>query len=72
MTTLRQRAFLSIASSAVRKYDATGKYLSNYGKTNAVEFFAESFANANLGTPNAIGRAMQDYLKRNSLRQSWR
>lgn len=64
----RQRAFVSIASSAVRKYGATGKDLSNYGRNNAAEFFAESFANANLGAPNAFGRAMQDYLKSNPLR----
>lgn len=64
----RRRAYRDIASSAVRKYGATGKDLSNYGRSNTAEFFAESFANANLGAPNAFGRAMQDYLKRNSLR----
>ena len=64
----RRRAYRDIASSAVRKYGATGKDLSNYGKQNAAEFFAESFANANLGAPNAFGRAMQDYLKKNPLR----
>ena len=37
--------------------------LSNYGKINAYEFFAEAFANANCGKPNELGKAMQEYLK---------
>lgn len=37
---------------------------SGYGSTNAAEFFAESFASANLGKPNAYGKSMQDWLKK--------
>ena len=43
---------------------ATKKWMmSGYGKSDADEFFAEAFANAMLGKPNAIGLGMIDYLK---------
>lgn len=37
--------------------------LSNYGKTQPSEFFAECFANMECGKPNELGKAMQEYLK---------
>lgn len=49
------------------KYGATSKSLSEYGKSNHYEAFAESFANLNSGSPNAFGKAMGDYLKKNKL-----
>ena len=39
-------------------------YMSAYGKKDDDEFFAESFASAMLGKPNAIGLGMQDFLKK--------
>ena len=48
---------------------ARGKYggrksggISEYGKTNSREFFAEAFASSQLGKPNAVGMAMSDWL----------
>lgn len=37
--------------------------LSKYGTKNSREFFAETFANAFSGKPNALGKAMKTYLK---------
>lgn len=36
--------------------------LSGYGKTNKLEFFAEVFANSQLGEPNELGEAMIEWL----------
>ena len=41
---------------------SASKHLSTYGASKPAEFFAEAFANAHLGAPNALGYAMQDYL----------
>lgn len=41
--------------------------LSQYGKTNYAEFFAEVFANSQLGAPNELGKAMTIWLERNGL-----
>lgn len=38
--------------------------LSTYGRTNKAEFFAEVFANSQLGAPNELGVAMQEWLER--------
>lgn len=56
-----------ISKNAVSRYGGTQKSLSSYGAKNSAEFFAEAFANANLGNPNSIGKAMNDYLKKNRL-----
>lgn len=37
--------------------------LSEYGKSSPSEFFAEVFANSQLGKPNALGDAMNEWLK---------
>jgi hypothetical protein len=37
--------------------------LSRYGRTNKAEFFAEVFANSQLGNPNELGLAMIEWLK---------
>lgn len=39
------------------------EHISNYGKENSYEFFAECFANANCGKPNTLGKAITQYLK---------
>ena len=57
----RTNAILKIAKG----YGATRGDVSHYGQQNSYEFFAEAFANAHSGKPNAIGRAMSEYLKRN-------
>jgi hypothetical protein len=38
--------------------------LSDYGKTNHYEAFAEIFANSQCGDPNELGKAMQKWLKK--------
>lgn len=62
------RARREIVSIARKRYSSNGIAMSNYGRSNAFEFFAEAFANAHLGTPNAIGLAMRDYLRDNKLK----
>lgn len=62
-----KKAYKSIQRTAFMKYGATIKSLSRYGRTNEFEAFAESFANLNSGSPNAFGKAMGDYLKKNKL-----
>ena len=42
-------------------------YLSDYGKTNAKEQFAEIFANSQCGKPNLLGDAMNEWLKQKGL-----
>lgn len=54
-----------IIKIAETKYNATERSISSYGKTNTAEFFAEAFASANLGKPTAVGKAMNDWLKKN-------
>lgn len=41
------------------------KHISEYGKTNYFEAFAETFANSQCGSPNELGRAMNIWLERN-------
>lgn len=41
--------------------------VSRYGKKNSAEFFAEAFANSQLGEPNEIGNAMNMWLKQKGL-----
>lgn len=55
-----------IAKLLDRDYDES-KYLSKYGATKDVEFFAECFANSQLGQPNVLGYAMQIWLERKGL-----
>lgn len=38
-------------------------YLSDYGRTNPAEFFAECFANLHCGKPNALGKALGKFLE---------
>ncbi|MCR5583488.1 MAG: hypothetical protein K6F70_07805 [Eggerthellaceae bacterium] len=60
----KYEVFREVRGLAVRKNGATRRDLSDYGHTNYHEFFAEAFANANSGAPNAIGQAMNDHLDR--------
>ena len=39
-------------------------HISDYGKTNYFEAFAETFANSQLGKPNELGDAMNEWLRR--------
>ncbi len=55
-----------IAKSNNSSFDLN-KNLSQYGKENSFEFFAECFANAECGKPNELGKAMQQYLKKRGL-----
>ena len=41
------------------------KNISEYGKTNYFEAFAETFANSQCGSPNELGKAMNIWLERN-------
>ena len=41
------------------------KNISEYGKTNYFEAFAEAFANSQCGSPNELGKAMNIWLERN-------
>ncbi len=41
--------------------------ISRYGKSNKAEFFAEVFANSQLGNPNELGKAMNTWLKQKGL-----
>ncbi|MDE7361743.1 MAG: hypothetical protein K2N38_07400 [Oscillospiraceae bacterium] len=43
------------------------KCISRYGNSSKAEFFAEVFANAQTGNPNALGKAMNIWLKRKGL-----
>lgn len=38
--------------------------VSRCGPSNSAEFFAEAFASAHSRSPNAFGKAMQDWLKK--------
>lgn len=62
-----KKVYKILERTAFMKYGATSKSLSEYGKSNHYEAFAESFANLNSGSPNAFGKAMGDYLKKNKL-----
>lgn len=41
--------------------------LSEYGRKDSFEFFAECFANLECGKPNELGNAMGEYLKKRGL-----
>lgn len=66
---LTRRAEREIKSIAVSKYGAKrGGTVSGYGGSSSAEFFAESFASLNSGSPNAYGKAMSDWLKTNGIK----
>lgn len=52
-----------IAKLLDRDYDES-QYLSKYGSTKDTEFFAECFANSQLGQPNVLGHAIRIWLER--------
>lgn len=53
---------IAIQQSKLSRQKVTA-LISTYGKKNSREFFAETFANAFSGKPNALGKAMKTYLK---------
>lgn len=56
-----------VQSIAKSKYNAGGSANpSGYGALNAVEYFAESFASMTGGRPNAHGKALRDWIRKNS------
>lgn len=67
-TAFSNRAASEIRSIATSRYGAKrGSSVSDYGRTDSAEFFAESFASCHSGSPNAFGKAMRDWLKGNRL-----
>lgn len=50
---------------AKNKYNSKLNSPSGYGGKNAAEFFAESFSSMTGGNPNAHGKALSDWLKKN-------
>ena len=55
-----------VQSIAKSKYNAGGSaYPSRYGSTSEYEYFAESFASMTGGRPNAHGKALRDWIKKN-------
>lgn len=65
---IKRRHFEEIRQIAVDKssdpYNLIKNNLSQYGKTNYAEFFAEVFANSQLGESNELGDAMSEWLKK--------
>lgn len=56
---------MGIIATARRKYGMSNiEHISRYGLRSPQEFFAEAFANAHSSTPNAVGLAMQDFLRK--------
>lgn len=55
---------LSIAKENNPAFSLRGN-ISDYGKTKYTEAFAEVFANSQLGMPNELGDAMNEWLRRN-------
>lgn len=54
-----------IIANARRKYGMNNvEHISRYGLRSPQEFFAEAFANAHSSTPNAVGLAMRDFLRK--------
>ena len=48
------------------------EYMSKYSGTNSEEFFAEVFANSQLGSPNKLGEAMNEWIARKGLTSKWK
>lgn len=65
VTTCRKE-ILAIAKKNNRKFKKD-EFISRYGKKNDEEFFAEVFANSQLGAPNELGIAMQQWLVQKGL-----
>ena len=59
-----RREIIKIAKETDPDFDVS-KYISDYGRSDSNEFFAECFANARCGEPNALGDAMNEWLRRN-------
>ena len=57
---------ISIAKEKDPDFDYND-YISDYGRKNSAEFFAECFMNSQLGRSNALGDAMNVYLERQGL-----
>lgn len=60
-----KRKILNIAkkSEGLKTQAQAMRFLSDYGRTNSAEFFAECFANLHCGKPNALGKAMEKFLE---------
>lgn len=64
-----RKEILTIAKKNNRKFKKDD-FISRYGKKSDAEFFAEVFANSQLGAPNELGIAMQQWLKQKGLVQN--
>ena len=64
-----KRCFSEIVEIAKSKNPdfSLSESISNYGKSNYFEFFAEVFANSQLGAPNELGQAMNEWLSERGL-----
>lgn len=58
-----------VRNIARSKHGARSKNPSQYGKKNSKEYFAESFASMTGGKPNAHGKALNEWLKRNKFKK---
>lgn len=66
---VRDRCFdeiVDIAKNANPNFSLSDN-ISDYGKSNKAEFFAEVFANSQLSKPNELGKAMNVWLKQKGL-----
>lgn len=52
-----------MAKENITRKEVIDKYVSQYGKSDYQEMFAETFANSQLGASNALGDALIEYLK---------
>lgn len=60
------KEIIEIARQRDKNFDYQ-KCISRYGNESKSEFFAEVFANSQTGNPNALGKAMNVWLKRKGL-----
>lgn len=61
-----KREIMEIAKGIDKDFDEVTE-ISQYGRANDAEFFAEAFANSQLSKPNTIGKAMNIWLERKGL-----
>ena len=57
---------INIAKKENKQFDIL-KNISDYGKINDRDFFAECFANMELGKSNELGEALKTYLKERNI-----
>lgn len=58
-----RQEIIAIATEANPEFDVMAN-ISRYGKKNSAEFFAECFMNSQCGSPNELGNATNEWLRR--------